>query len=254
MVTQNVLKGFLDDGISVFKVSVQKSQKKSDNCWQGRTVKSYASNRKSSHFLKWTLQFQVLILIISNSSSNCTSNSRWFRIAWGNLICPFFPESVIGKRQEQLTALNYTIYLQHRKIGFSFVYMQNSVSTPAKCCTSEVLLLYWVSNTNSCYWKSALACNSQTLNQHTSPFSQFGVNILPRATLLLCPCECLSPPQWIWQLLVWDLSWFTVLLPAFLVPPDLWKRHISPGCVTPPLPALSRWNWDAWRVYWECSR
>lgn len=28
MVTQNVLKGFLDDGISVFKVSVQKSQTK----------------------------------------------------------------------------------------------------------------------------------------------------------------------------------------------------------------------------------
>lgn len=50
---------------------------------------------------------------------------------------------------------------------------------------------------------------------------------------LLCPCIVLSPPQWIWQLLVWDLSWLTVFLPAFLVPTDLWKMLVFPGlCYT----------------------
>lgn len=40
MVTRNVLKGFLYNGISVFKVSVQESSGESDNCWQGRAVES----------------------------------------------------------------------------------------------------------------------------------------------------------------------------------------------------------------------
>lgn len=50
MVIQNVLKGFLDDGISVFNVSVQKSETKVITVGKGRAVENYACNRKSSQF------------------------------------------------------------------------------------------------------------------------------------------------------------------------------------------------------------
>lgn len=128
MMIQNVLKGFLYDGISMSKVSVHESSNKSDDCWQGRATEYYARDRKSSQFEKWTLLFQFLILVISSSSSssNCSSNTRWSRIAWGTLM-PFYPEFVIGKRQKQLAAINCTSYLQQRKFYFSFIYLQNSV-------------------------------------------------------------------------------------------------------------------------------
>lgn len=57
---------------------------------------------------------------------------------------PFFPESVIGKRQEKLTAINCISYLQHRKISFSFVYVQNNVGTAALqrfCSNTEYQIL-----------------------------------------------------------------------------------------------------------------
>ena len=46
MVTQNVLRGFLYDDISMFKVSVQESSDESGNCWQGGAMHSYACGGK----------------------------------------------------------------------------------------------------------------------------------------------------------------------------------------------------------------